>query len=112
VIFRSPGLRRATNIFAFIGYRDRLIGKLPYARASALIADGSVESVTMGTRTIREWVAIPTDTDYDAAFANCPLPPEKHSNRRASPRDEDERRATSDEPSHIRAPQVCPSVRR
>jgi hypothetical protein len=57
-MFRSPGISIDNKIIAFLGHNDRLILKLPLARASQLIADGTVEPVTMGTRTMREWVAI------------------------------------------------------
>jgi len=69
-MFRSPGLRTGTKILAFIGHRDRLIIKLPQARATALIAEDRAELVTMGTRTMREWVAIPAHADYDVTLAN------------------------------------------
>lgn len=69
-MFRSPGLRTRSKIFAFIGQHGRLIIKLPRARAIALVADGSAESVTMGTRTLREWVAIPSSTDSAVTLAN------------------------------------------
>lgn len=57
-MFRSPGLRTGNKIFAFLGHDDRLIVKLPHLRASALIDDCTVKPVTMGTRTMREWVSI------------------------------------------------------
>jgi hypothetical protein len=69
-MFRSPGLRTGTKILAFIGHGDRLIIKLPHARANALIVGDRAEPVTMGTRTMREWVAIRADTDYDVTLAN------------------------------------------
>ena len=68
-MFRSPGLRTNGTIVAFLGYADTLIVKLPRDRAAALIAAGTAEPVTMGKRTMREWVAIPADTDSDATRA-------------------------------------------
>jgi hypothetical protein len=62
-MFRSPGLRTGNKIVAFLGHHDRLIVKLPGPRAAALIDDGTAEPVAMGTRTMREWVAIPASTD-------------------------------------------------
>lgn len=62
-MFRSPGLRTGNKIVLFLGHDDRLIVKLPRARAIALIDDGTAQPVTMGTRTMREWVAIPVSTN-------------------------------------------------
>ena len=60
-MFRSPGIRTGGKIVAFLGRNDRLIVKLPRDRALALIDASAAESVTMGTRTMREWVAIPSE---------------------------------------------------
>ena len=62
-MFRNPGLRTGNKLIAFLGHEDRLIVKLPRPRAIALIDDGSAEPVTMGTRTIREWVSIRISPD-------------------------------------------------
>lgn len=62
-MFRSPGLRTGTKIFAFLGAGDYLIVKLPRNRANALIAEDRAGHVTMGTRTMREWVEIPAHAD-------------------------------------------------
>ena len=64
-MFGSPGIRVQSKIVAFLGRADRLIVKVPRARAETLIADGEAEPVTMGTRTMREWIAIPGDQDAD-----------------------------------------------
>lgn len=64
-MFRSPGLRTGSKIVLFLGHDDRLIVKLPRPRAIALIDDGTAEPVTMGTRTMREWVAIPASVNLD-----------------------------------------------
>ncbi len=61
-MFRSPGLRVDGKIFAFLGHGDRLIVKLPRERAVALMAAGVAGDVTMGTRTMKEWVALPAET--------------------------------------------------
>ncbi|MDO5753685.1 hypothetical protein [Arthrobacter sp.] len=68
-MFRSPGLRTGTKIFAFLGHGDYLIVKLPRARAQALTSEGGAELVTMGTRTMREWVEIPALADYGTTLA-------------------------------------------
>jgi hypothetical protein len=57
-MFRSPGLRVGGKIFAFLGHDARLIVKLPRARVLELIAAGVAHEVTMGTRSMREWIAI------------------------------------------------------
>lgn len=62
-MFRSPGIRTLGKIVAFLGYDDELIVKLPRPRAEELIAEGTVTPVTMGTRTMREWVAVPVGSD-------------------------------------------------
>lgn len=64
-MFHHPGLRTGNKIVAFIGRDDRLIVKLPRPRAVALIDDGAAAPVTLGTRTMREWVSIPTNEDLD-----------------------------------------------
>lgn len=68
-MFRSPGLRTGTKIFAFLGHGDCLIVKLPLARAKALTSEGGAAPVTMGTRTLREWVEIPVHADYGTTLA-------------------------------------------
>ena len=67
-MFRSPGLRVGAKIFVFLGNHDRLIIKVPRVRAEHLIADGQAHPVTMGTRTLREWIAIPAGTDREETF--------------------------------------------
>lgn len=62
-MFRSPGLRVAGKIFAFLGHDDRLIVKLPRARARGVVAAGTAHEVTMGSRTMKEWVSLPFDDD-------------------------------------------------
>ncbi|MET1051842.1 MAG: hypothetical protein ABWX65_04300 [Mycetocola sp.] len=62
-MFRSPGIRTGSTIVAFLGSADRLIVKLPRARAVELVERGRVEFVTMGARTMREWVAVPASAD-------------------------------------------------
>lgn len=62
-MFRSPGLRTGTTIVAFLGAEDRLLVKVPRERAIQLVSEEAAEPVTMGARTMREWVAIPTDAD-------------------------------------------------
>ena len=63
-MFRSPALRTGRKIVAFLGHPegsgDTLIVKLPRERAEDLVAAGAAEPVTMGGRTMREWIRIPS----------------------------------------------------
>lgn len=68
-MFRSPGLRAEGKIVAFLGSEDRLIVKVPRARTVALVDEGTAQPVTMGTRTMREWVAIPFGADENSTCA-------------------------------------------
>ncbi len=68
-MFRSPGLRVDGTIVAFLGHGDTLIVKLPRDRAAGLVAAGTASPVTMGKRTMREWVEIPADASLDATRA-------------------------------------------
>ena len=69
-MFRSPGIRARGRIVAFLGHDDRLIVKLPRDRAVALVAHGEAQEVTMGTRTMREWIAVPAGADHEATLAS------------------------------------------
>ena len=62
-MFRSPGLRTGNKIVAFLGHGGCLIVKLPRLRGTALVDLGMAGQVTMGARTMREWVAIPAGPD-------------------------------------------------
>lgn len=66
-MFRSPAISCGGKIVAFIGHNDRLIMKLPRERAVELMANGTVEAVTMGTRTMKEWVAVQLGSDPSAS---------------------------------------------
>lgn len=62
-MFRSPGLRVSGRIFAFLGHGNRLIVKLPRQRAQEVVAAGTAHDVTMGRRTMKEWVSFALDDD-------------------------------------------------
>ena len=62
-MFRSPGMKVGGKVFAFLGSADRLIVKIPRHRAEGAVAAGEAEPVTMGTRTMKEWVAYPAVPD-------------------------------------------------
>ncbi|WP_436771921.1 hypothetical protein [Yinghuangia sp. YIM S09857] len=68
-MFRSPGLRVDGKVFAFLGHDGGLIVKLPEDRARLLVDEGTAERVTMGTRSMREWVAFPAQADEAATLA-------------------------------------------
>lgn len=57
-MFASEGLAVHGKIFAFVGRDGRLILKLPLTRAEELKGKGATESVTLGGRTMREWVGV------------------------------------------------------
>jgi TfoX/Sxy family transcriptional regulator of competence genes len=69
-MFRSPGLRVGGKIFAFLGYDGELIVKLPGDRVRELVDDGAAEQVTMGKRTMREWVTLPVPADRTARLSS------------------------------------------
>lgn len=56
-MFRSPGLRTGGKIFAFLGHDGELIVKLAQDQARRHVEAGRAEPVTMGKRTMREWIA-------------------------------------------------------
>ncbi|NUR86272.1 MAG: MmcQ/YjbR family DNA-binding protein [Nonomuraea sp.] len=68
-MFRSPGLRVGGKIFAFLGSGGVLIVKLPRERALALVSSGGAAMVTMGKRTMREWVSVPAGEDEEETLA-------------------------------------------
>jgi hypothetical protein len=68
-MFRSPGIRAGGKIVAFLGHDDRLIAKLPRQRAVELVERGDAGEVTMGKRTMREWIGIPAAEDRAATAA-------------------------------------------
>ncbi|MGR6919165.1 hypothetical protein ACU635_33375 [[Actinomadura] parvosata] len=68
-MFRSPGLRAGGKIFAFLGHHGELIVKLPQDQARRLLDAGTADPVTMGTRTMREWVAFPAQQSDTATLA-------------------------------------------
>ena len=66
-MFRRPGLRVDGKVFGFLGSDDRLMVKLPRDSARAAVEEGRAEPVTMGTRTMKEWVALPLEDGGDTA---------------------------------------------
>lgn len=69
-MFRSPGLRFDGTIVAFLGHDDTLIVKLSRDRAASLVSTGAATPVTMGKRTMREWVVIQAEATLDATRAS------------------------------------------
>lgn len=68
-MFRSPGLRVGGKIFAFLGHDGELIVKLSKNRVQELVATGTADQVTMGKRTMREWITIPANGNHIATLA-------------------------------------------
>ena len=68
-MFRSPGIRADGKIVAFLAHDGGLIVKLPRPAAVDLVARGEADEVTMGKRTMREWVRVPGGADRDATVA-------------------------------------------
>ena len=62
-MFNGRGLRTGDAFFAFVGSAGRLVVKLPAADVQQLVADGEASPVTMGKRTMREWVSFPLPDD-------------------------------------------------
>lgn len=67
-MFRSPGLRVGGKVFAFLGFDGELIVKLPRERSLQLIDEGAAAPVTMGERTMREWIELAPKGDPDATL--------------------------------------------
>jgi hypothetical protein len=65
-MFSTVGWRVRGKVFAFVGNAGDLIVKLPETRVGELVAAGSGEPMTLGRRTMREWVHIPPTGDWDA----------------------------------------------
>jgi TfoX/Sxy family transcriptional regulator of competence genes len=68
-MFGSPGLRVGGKVFAFLGFDGELIVKVPRERVRELVDAGTAEQVTMGKRTMREWVEVPARRDREATLA-------------------------------------------
>jgi len=66
-MFHNPGIRTGTKIVAFIGSDDRLIVKVPRERALELIEQGRAAPLSMGRRTMREWIEVPAGDDLHTA---------------------------------------------
>jgi TfoX/Sxy family transcriptional regulator of competence genes len=73
-MFASPGLRVNGKIFAFLGRDRRLIVKVPGRRAQESLETGAAQAVTMGKRTMKEWIALPlNEDDADGTLATWRL---------------------------------------
>jgi len=65
-MFSGQGLATHGKIFAFVSNTGRLVVKVPHSEVVDRIATGA-EAVTMGERTMREWVSIAQPDDDDIA---------------------------------------------
>ena len=68
-MFNGRGLSVDDSIFVFINREGRMVAKLPEPEAQARVAAGDADVVTMGTRTMREWVSFAQPTELDAWVA-------------------------------------------
>ncbi len=62
-MFNGEGAKVEGSFFAFVGRTGRLIVKLPADEVRRLIDVDGAEPVTIGKRTMREWVALPQQND-------------------------------------------------
>lgn len=60
-MFGSEGLRIRGKVFAFVGYLDALVVKVPAARVDELEAAGTAARMVMRDRPMREWVLVTMD---------------------------------------------------
>jgi hypothetical protein len=68
-MFNSDGLKTSGKFFAFPGSNGDLIVKLPAERIADLVAGGEGRPLTMGKRTMREWVRLaPADEAACASY--------------------------------------------
>ncbi len=68
-MFNSDGLKCNGKFFAFPGSNGDLIVKLPAERIAELVAGGEGRPLTMGKRTMREWVRLaPSDEAACAGY--------------------------------------------
>ncbi len=65
-MFNGEGAKVGDSFFAFLGRTGRLIAKLPSDEVRRLIDADGAEPVTMGKRTMREWVGLPHQDDERA----------------------------------------------
>jgi YjbR len=60
-MFGSEALRVRGKVFAFVGHLGGLVVKVPEARATELVDDGTAERMTIRERTMREWLTVGID---------------------------------------------------
>ena len=93
-MFSGAGYALDGRIFAFIGRTGRLIAKVEASSAQEKIAHGDAGQVTMGTRTMREWIGLELD-EVEAwpalvteafAYADSLPPPQPRARPRPRPR--------------------------
>jgi TfoX/Sxy family transcriptional regulator of competence genes len=64
-MFNGIGLRVGQKFFGVVTSEGRLMVKLAAGDVDRLAASGHGDRVTMGTRTMREWVSVAQPTDDD-----------------------------------------------
>lgn len=64
-MFNGTGLKVRGRFFAFVSNTGRLVVKLSEQDVQKLVSDDAGAFVTMGKRTMREWVSLPQPHDGD-----------------------------------------------
>jgi hypothetical protein len=67
-MFNGQGLKVGDRFFAFVSHTGDLVIKVSRDEAAQLVDDHQAEPMTMGNRTMREWVRLPwprDDQDHD-----------------------------------------------
>ncbi|MEV4013734.1 MmcQ/YjbR family DNA-binding protein [Nonomuraea angiospora] len=59
-MLHSEGLKVNGKVFAFFSKDQRVVLKLPAARAAELLDEGTADEMVMAARRMREWVALRT----------------------------------------------------
>lgn len=65
-MFSTVGWRRGGKVFAFVTHDGELMVKIPADRAREVVDAGAGAPMTIRERTMREWVRIPPDGDWEA----------------------------------------------
>jgi len=64
-MFSTIGWRTGGKVFAFVAGDGTLIVKVPEARVQELVQSGAGDPMSIRERTMREWVGIPPDGDWE-----------------------------------------------
>lgn len=67
-MFGCPAFRHRGKVVCFLDHEERLVVKLSREHAVELVGSGRADSVVIGRRTLREWVAVPREPNEAAAL--------------------------------------------